>query len=396
MSRLYSQLLDIVRKGLRMFLSNWMDVSKVVLLVAFCSILFIPILQMQKTIFELEPLDGAITKADNPIWSTESWFEQSYQNKFESFVNDSIGFRSTFVRFYNQIQFSLFSKANARYVVVGRDNYLFETKYIEAYYGDNFLGCDSIKASTKQIKKLQDTLSKMGKTFVVCIAPGKGHFYPDKIPSRFGEKTPQKTNYSEYLSQFTTNGINHLDFNAWLLSIRDTTTCVLYPRYGIHWSYFGMLLVADSITNYIEQDRGVKLPHYHLHEFTPTNEFRFSDNDIGDGLNLLYELPTNEMCYPHYTYLKDSSSVQPKTIVIADSFYWSMFNASMSRDILGLGSFWYYNKQLYPESYDSPLYVDDIDVKEKILESDVIMIMATETNLDNLGWGFVDDALKAL
>ena len=36
-----------------------------------------------------------------------------------------------------------------------------------------------------QLKMLQDSLGKIGKTFLVCLAPGKGSFYHEYFPDIF-------------------------------------------------------------------------------------------------------------------------------------------------------------------------------------------------------------------
>jgi hypothetical protein len=68
-----------------------------------------------------------------------------------------------------------------------------------------------------------------------------------------------------------------------------------------------------------------------------------------------------------------------------------MFNFGISKAFSN-DHFWYYNKQVYPDSFKSPLETSQLDLRAQIAQHDVIIIMATEANLPGLGWGFIENA----
>jgi hypothetical protein len=72
-----------------------------------------------------------------------------------------------------------------------------------------------------------------------------------------------------------------------------------------------------------------------------------------------------------------------------------MFNYGFSRDLFGDGEFWYYNKQIYPDSYTTPLEVKDIDIRAKAEENDVIILLSTDANLYKFAFGFIDQLYEA-
>src|SRR5690554_2202053 len=92
------------------------------------------------TPLKVKPLKGAVEKSELPELNCNTWFDGSFQESLEKFVNDNIGFRPWFVRIHNQIQYSFFDKAHAHGVINGKDNYLYELNYIKAYNGQDFLG----------------------------------------------------------------------------------------------------------------------------------------------------------------------------------------------------------------------------------------------------------------
>lgn len=357
---------------------------------AFIILLCLPLVQMIYPFKEVLPLKGAVVNAEKPQFKTSAWFDGTYQDGFEKYLNDSIGFRPWLIKLHNQIQFSAFGQVSASGVIRGKENYLYELNYIKAYNGEDFIGSKAITEKVKKIKYLQDRLSAFNKTLLICLAPGKGSFYPEYIPDNLTKPHTDSTNLKQYLKILKKNDVNYIDMNSWFRAMKDTCNCMLYPKYGIHWSHYGMLLAVDSLINYIEQKRNIIMPHIEFSGITHSSELQYTDYDIAEGMNLLFQMHSEPMCYPDIKFITPENSIKPKTLVVSDSFYWSMFNISVGRQIFSYGGFWYYNKQIYPNSYDSPITVDDVDIEKKVLDNDVIIIMSTNANLPELSWGFID------
>ena len=338
----------------------------------------------------VQPLKGAVENTQKPEFKWNEWFNGDYQQQFENYFNDQIWMRPWLVRVHNQIQFSIFGKAHANGVIIGKDNYLYEQNYIKAYNGDDFIGTQKIKEKVSDLKILQQELNVLGKTLIVALAPGKGTFYPEFFPENTPATKTDSTNYFVYSKLLQENQINHIDFNKWFVDMKDTSRYMLYPKYGIHWSYYGMLIAADSLIKHIEVDRNITMPHIELNKFTTSTKLKYSDYDIAKGMNLMFQMRSQPMCYPEIS-INDKNTTKPKTIVISDSFYWSMYNLGMGKNIFSLGGFWYYNKNIYPESFTKQLFVSDVDIKKEILDAEVIVLMSTDANLPNFSWGFVEN-----
>ncbi|NOY94816.1 MAG: hypothetical protein GXO81_00280 [Chlorobi bacterium] len=342
------------------------------------------------------PLKGAVTLNVLPTLNLGSWLNGEFQNKFEKYINDNIGFRPYLVRLRNQVAYTLYDKINARGVIRGKENYLYELNYIKAYNGVDFVGFDSITHTILRIKRLQDTLQAMGKSLLVCLAPGKGSFYPEYFPEKYDSPKTDTTNYKVFSRQLKESGINHIDFNHWFLEMKDTSRYILYPKYGIHWSFYGMLMAEDSLIHYLEASRGIDMPDLILGEYKLSGNLARMDYDIADGMNLIFQLPSEQMCYPEFAWEQAEGKTKPKVIVISDSFYWSMFNTGIWTKSFSPGGFWFYNRQIYPESFSKPTMVEDIDQKEAIDSNDIFILLTTEANLPKFPWGFVRNVLSAL
>lgn len=356
------------------------------------TLMFLPLLQSQTEIVYLEPLVGAIDEPKKDTLNNENWFSGKYQESIEKYFNESFGFRNTCIRINNQISFEIDKKANANGVIIGKDNYLYEYNYIKAYYGSDYIGYDSINARMQKLKYIHDTLKALHKNLILVFAAGKGSFYPEYIPDNL--KTEKGvTNYETYSDLAHKLTITNIDFNKYFLKNKSTSKYPLYPQYGIHWSNYGMCLAADSIIHHIEKLRKIDVPDIYWN----TIDFdlpRIGDYDVADGMNLFFKLKSFEMAYPQIQFESDSGKTKPSVLVVSDSFYWGLFNFGIS-NAFSNSHFWFYNNTIYPDSYTSTITTEQINLKEEIAKHDVIIIMATEATLPNLGWGFIENTYEA-
>lgn len=353
--------------------------------------LTIPVIQKLTGIFPEVGLKGAIVAADKPVLVVRSWFDATYQEKMEIYLNEFFGLRNYFVRFNNQIAFSLFRKARANGVIIGKQNYLYEENYIKAYYGEDFIGEDSVLHQVQRFKYVQDTLQKLNTHLVMILAAGKGSYYPEYFPEKY-KTTKGKTNYEYYARYAREYGVNCIDFNQYFLENKSISPYPLYPRYGIHWSYYGAVKVIDSMIRYAEKKVGFPFADVTLDKinWAKAND---TDYDIADGMNLFFELERPQMAYPQFTIVRDTGLSGPSLLVISDSFYWVLYNMGIAK-AFAKDHFWFYNKEIYPESFTLQADTRNTSLRKEIASHDVIIIMATEATLPSFGWGFIEEAFK--
>ena len=353
-------------------------------------IMVTPLLYFLLGLPDISKLKGDIKNINEPKFSWESWFAEDYQKKQETYYNQKFGFRSTFVRINNQIAYSLFRKAKANGVIIGKKSYLYETSYIRAYFGKDFVGEEIIDDKIFKIKALQDTLKKLNKDLIVVFAAGKASFYPEYIPDSFiTEKTI--SNYDYYIKRIKEENINHIDFNLWFRQMKDTATYLLYPKTGIHWTKYGMLLVSDSLIKYIEDMRNIDMPDLSWSDIIMAKDFPGSDRDIEKGMNLLFRIPNNLMAYPQNIQFDEKNKTKPKVIVFADSFYWGLFNLGLSEKAFDKGQFWFYNKQVFIENFKNKHDASNMNYKDIMLKQDVFILMATDATLHKFAFGAIDN-----
>ncbi len=357
------------------------------------ALMFLPMIQHKFRIFEETPLKGSYQLSEKPPLNRESWFLGKYQEKQELYISEHTGFRPGWVRLYNQWNYSLFDKANAAGVIIGKDGYLYEENYIKTYYGNDFVGKKEVSEMVRKLKLVQDTLDKKGITLAVILAPGKASYLPEYIPDRY-DQARKRTNYEEYKEQFNKQEIRNIDMHQWFESMKKTTKYPLFSKTGIHWTAYGQFLAVDSMTNFVANACHCDLPRHVLDKIVPSSKPWLDDDDIGRVMNLFVELPELKLAYPEFHPSREVKKTDPKVLVIADSFYWGPFNANVSHFLFNEGEFWYYNEQIYPATFTKETLVKNQNLGAKLKENKVVFILITDANLYKFGFGFVDMAAK--
>ncbi|MBL0309946.1 MAG: hypothetical protein IPP77_09790 [Bacteroidetes bacterium] len=358
------------------------------LLATFLILLWAPIVQDNLHIFKGGALKGAYTLPDNVNFDFKIWFTRDYADKKDEYLSSCFGFRPDFVRLHNQLKYWAFKLASSNNVIIGKENYLYEQHYIDEYFGTSFIGEEKIVQNVRDLKELQDSLSVRGIFMFTFFAPGKGSFYPEFIPNRAVKPKQPNTNYSAYISTCQKAGINYVDCKAWFMAMKDTSRYRLFPKGGVHWSYYGDMLAFDSLVHYVEGKTGKDLPDLKLDSiqvrFTPMKR----DYDAGDGLNLIFPLFKDTLAYPHYSVnWKDKD--QMASLTIADSYYWEMY-MSLAPQVFSEVNFWYYFNDFVSKNGHT---ANKHDMKDFICQHQVVCLMYTDAGLANFGSGFIQSAL---
>jgi hypothetical protein len=191
---------------------------------------------------------------------------------------------------------------------------------------------------------------------------------------------------------FNASGINFIDFNSWFVQKKENERCPLYPKTGIHWSRYGSVLAIDSVISYIEKKRQVDMPSVVMKGYTWSDSLQHPDDDIGKTLNLIFPVQPLLMAYPDYNFENPNQKAKVKMMVIGDSFFWNFFDIRLAPRSFESIDFWYYNADVYHTDGRSQEKAEDADNCLESQKNQVIMIMATESTINELGWGYIDDA----
>jgi SGNH hydrolase-like domain, acetyltransferase AlgX len=361
-------------------------------------ILAAPLLQQWLHIFNTQSLHGYFEIATDTTFTWTGWFDGSYQKKKIAYVNDNLGFRNDLVRVNGQIDYSMFLKANYGGTDVGRDGYLFYDNYVDAYYGRDYAGYARLHDVMSKMKAVQDTLNKMGKTFVMVYAPCKAWYLSEYIADYMKPTgaTPAGNNYVTCKRIGDSIGVHQIDFNGWFLKLRDTTRELLYSRKGIHWTNYGSILAADSLISYLEAHSHIRMPHPLWDSVEHTNTPRSPDNDMAQILNLIVPMRSETYCYPYLHYTHPDAPL-PHAIFIGDSYNNNFMETGIIQSTNNADwQVWYYFKYVFRNSnygsQDEPM--SKHDWKGDLAKADYIVILNTSISDNDPGNGFVEAAYQ--
>lgn len=368
-----------------------MNKLKHIIFVFIVLILVFPVLQKQFGIFKIPPLEGAYTNTEKSKLSASSWFNSSFQNNYNNYLEENIGFRSMLVRINNQIDYSIFNQANANRIIVGKNRHKYDERYIDAYFGNDYLWDDFYLEKLRKLKCLQDTLKKLNIDLIVIYEPGKARIVKDAIPDRYF-KFPKKNSSYEYIIEKSDSlNIDYVNFNTYFEKVNDTTSIPLYPEYGIHWNSYCVCLTADSLVRYMEKLQNIELPDFVWDTIEYSGKLRNQDYDIGESMNLLWETDHLEMPYPVIKIQNIPDSLKPKVLIVADSYYFNILYEQIPNKIFN-NEFWYYNQTRYLNGIKQDSKVQDIRFQEVVESKDFILFMTTELTHYDFGWSFIEEA----
>ena len=86
-------------------IKNRNKITKLILLALFFIILVLPEFQNLTNVFPQKQLSGYFQNSNKPELDSKTWLNGEYQKSYDTYFNDNIGFRSFFVRVFNQVNY---------------------------------------------------------------------------------------------------------------------------------------------------------------------------------------------------------------------------------------------------------------------------------------------------
>jgi hypothetical protein len=339
-----------------------------------------------------QELHGSFAKTEYLPLSVKTWWDGEYQLRTDAYLAENFGCRNELIRVNNQVNYSLFHTINAAEVVEGKNGVLFEYKYIEAYTGREKVDEAALDNRVMKVSALQDYFMRKGKFFAPIIYPGKASFFPEFIPDTC-KVVSTRTNYVAFIEKLNAASVRYMDCNAWFKAMKDTSYAPLFTEIGIHWSQYGACLAVDSIMRFASGTLDKALNEFQWETRRPplVDVAFFPDNDMESSLNIYSSLPHAPLAYPS---LKPTSyhAYRPRAAVFTDSFFFNIINLDWKPSIFAHLSMYYYNREYYQAPGNKGSMPSQAEKMKELEQCDVILVMATEYNLDEIGWGIIDEA----
>jgi hypothetical protein len=358
----------------------------------------LPLIQRQwSSVIPDYSLNGYNAPTPKPIFSFHDLLEGKYQDDLTAYLQDNVGFKGYLIALKNQIDYSLFQTLHYT-IELGRDGQLFYWNHIDAHCGHLTLSDDSLSRKMMECKKLQEFLDSAHIPVVYVLAPGKPAFYEDKLPKKFLNKCSNDNDYNHVLSRLNENQLEHLDFNKWFQSMRTSSPYPLFPKLGIHWSFYGACVAMDSLVKYIEHKDRIDLPNYVQDSFKITDQPYKIDKDLWSLLNVLLPMASDSLAYPSYAFTFDSTKQRKaKVLIIGDSFNWNLIDTKIPAAVFSSDSrFWFYKRELYDLS--GKLITNnetEVNYYDLLKGTDMVIFLSTEVLNHRMDFGFSQGLLNS-
>lgn len=370
-------------------------VLKYLLMTGVIALLFFPLAQNLWNVLPPWKLNGSYEPAPQVEFSWNDWFDGNYQPGKEKWLNENIGAREYLIRLRNQYYFSVFHVAKANGVIPCKNGVLVDQGYADAFYGNDFAGEEFLNAQLSSWKRVQEGLDSLGIRSFVALAPGKASFFEEDFPEFLRQEPKPITNYEYIRTWSEDNGVNVLDLKHLFHLWNDTSSYPLFPKGGIHWSEYAAAIVCDTLRGYIQNLTGRPLQKF-WYDISISDTARGGDNDIADGMNLLFTPKKERLAYPIRYFGEDSTIAPTRLLVIADSYYYALIYSGFADRVVSYGGFWYYFRQAEPGHLFGNKMVEELDLVEELKKQDVLMLLMTEPQMQRFSWGAAETLEQAL
>ena len=352
---------------------------------------FLPLLQQITGQVKVAGLGGAVYDIKPRPLTKNFWFTGKFQKRYERFLITHFGFRPSFIRMKNQIDWSLFSTINSGDVaVLGKDNYLFESSYIKTWQGKDLVEGDTIQMLVDKLQFVSTELEKHGTKVLVAIAPNKVKILSDYLPPSVTRKENTVTNYDKFLKAISKSSIPYIDFNRALTDEMQIDSFPLFSRFGTHWSMYGAVFASDTLINRMSALQDANYSSFTKGKVRMSDTSLHTDHDLLAVLNLMYPLGTEQTAKVKLNF--DSGKPKAKVLSISDSYYWSFYHLGVIEHCFDTTSqFLFYNKTVVDEHANRAPRPKDFDILAETLNKDIVLLLATDANLFHFSFGYIDE-----
>ncbi len=351
-------------------------------------------------------LAGVEVKEEFPKISVKSFWAGEFQTRLDKWISAKVGLRGALVRLDNQINFSFFNEISSKYeskIILGKDRWLYEKGYVASLNHRDEVPQTLLEGKVRSLKKLQALLESNEIHFLFLITPSKATIYPEYIEGKYiiPENSGKESNYEKLVPLLQKYGVQYLDGHQYLLALKKKGPYPVYPASGTHWSLYSSCYFTLELISTLESLTKQKMEKFQVDRIQITNKPISSDKDLASLANILFE---KSLFGKEYYYPETSSSVsaenvfRPRMLFVGGSYLVALFYYLEKHQVYSERDYYYYYKQnmKYPAQTFSPIDRKNFDLKKELLGKDIVVVETNEIGLPDLGYGFVEDAIKAL
>jgi alginate O-acetyltransferase complex protein AlgJ len=293
-----------------------------------------------------QPLNG-VPKIEPAPWSAQAFLSGETQKAVSSNIGRSSPVFPISVRVKNQFIYSLFKASGAANIVVGREEQLFATGYIDEFCGrGGEPRPDALEQWADMVGEIRGAANAAGKGFVYLISPSKPAHAPQYLPA--GRSCPALAGNAAYrkLAPFRAalerRATPFVDSAELFAREKPAYKIDLFPRGGIHWNLLGSALALREASRALESQPGGSPIGAYDFDWREDDLAKGTDRDLLDLLNLFW--PDDR--YPTAAiFPKAPAASCPKTphlLMVGDSFLRELIVAAAVAPCPPEIDYWFY------------------------------------------------------
>lgn len=353
--------------------------------------------------FKCWELKGFVKTSVPVKLSVSSYRDFSFQDYCKQLAKEKLGFKSLFIRSYNQVLYTLFHESSNRNLIRGKQGHYYLRQYVDDYSGSTlrqkFGSIDSaqrlIPQNIQELLQLMDSLKKHDTQLLIVLAPSKTAIYPEYLPDSIQKMKSSFSLQEAYRQAYQANGIPTLDFVSLFKKMKAESKYLLYTRYGTHWAAGTIPFVCDTLLQRIGELCQRPMPRIKYLDSNITKHYIESDYELESTANMLFRMKREPLPNPIFQLTKVPDTKKPRLLVVSDSYY-TQLQKTCFEDAFEVVDFWKYNDVAYSTLSKQSKKVSLIDRYKIITEADIIVIMyTTMCSYDHL-FGFSKKALRVL
>jgi hypothetical protein len=204
--------------------------------------------------------------------------------------------------------------------------------------------------------------------------------------------------YERLVPELRSSGVALVDGFSVLRRERGRGETPLYAKGGTHWNHYANALLAGSLLAQLEREVPGRFVQITVTASRTDGVVWRTDNDLGALLNLFWPNPwPGPQIHPVFE-RRDTGRELPRLVFAGDSFSLQFLDFMTEEKLMEPGeSIYYFNRRIrYPGGTSEPLDREDFDAPREIAGKDAVVLVMSDQNLGELGFGFIEASIRGL
>jgi len=374
------------------------------LIAVFFAVLACPLVESWARWLPQTELAGAVARATPVPLSFESYSSGRFQRAFEAWFEARLDLRPLLVRADNELNLRVFRGFNPgtnTALVLGKHGFIFEREYVDALNRRNLVPVAELAQKVQRLKLLQDYLDSHGSTLLLVISPSKALSYPENLERRYVDRRwpDVPTNYEQFVPLLERAGIHVLDAQEQLFASKQLGGPAWFTNTGTHWNEPASCQIAAQIADFVRRQSAPTTPRLRCEAPTWESEPSGTDRDLLDLANLLFPKqfyrPTPKVASRVVSVRGEHE--RPSVLFVGSSFVWAIWNRWQRLGSRKTAFYYYYSSESSLSGVrNRPLDHSRIDFPHQVFGRTAVVIEINAAVVDQVGFGFLEDAEKAI